>query len=362
MNRTSEMVQDQFGQAPILTRQPRRWSLPHYLVLLGVPFLFFEVWTVTAWLLDGPSQVTEYRDVGSASWWAARVWEGIAITIAILVIAYLVHGCRREHRLFTFDVMFCLAGATIWWSDMGANFLQLNFLESSNWINLNNTCGHIPLIVNPDCGRLPDPLLFDVILETFGYMGLSLICAGIIRRARDRWPGISTPKLMGVVLLSTVIFDLILEPGTVMQFELWSYTGSPANSLSLGNGVRYAFVEILCGGICIGLFVSLRLFTDDRGRTICERGLERYSLRRQRLITFGALYGIFQFLAFVVAGVPFWFVGPGPYADSWEKLPAHLVNGVCDAPGNVPGTRFGPCPGSPGYRMPGRHSLPGESP
>ena len=51
-----------------------------------------------------------------------------------------------------------------------------------------------------------------------------------------------------------------------------------------------------------------------------------------------------------------------PYVTFKGKLPAYIINGVCDAPG-VHGTRYGACPGSPGFRMPGRTThLPGRSP
>jgi hypothetical protein len=49
------------------------------------------------------------------------------------------------------------------------------------------------------------------------------------------------------------------------------------------------------------------------------------------------------------------------YQGHWQETPSHLVNDVCNAPG-ITGTRYGTCPGDPGFRMPGRHSLPGRSP
>ena len=38
-----------------------------------------------------------------------------------------------------------------------------------------------------------------------------------------------------------------------------------------------------------------------------------------------------------------------------EDYPAHLINGLCNIPGNpnsTAPTAYGPCPGSPGFRMP----------
>jgi hypothetical protein len=48
----------------------------------------------------------------------------------------------------------------------------------------------------------------------------------------------------------------------------------------------------------------------------------------------------------------------GLYADPYPSMPKSFVNGMCDTPGAGPlvrgGTRYGPCPGAPGFRMPVR--------
>jgi hypothetical protein len=72
-----------------------------------------------------------------------------------------------------------------------------------------------------------------------------------------------------------------------------------------------------------------------------------------------AMYSVFQLGGGGVANLP---MLSGPYSPKWEKMPAYVVNGVCDAPG-FRGTRYGPCPGSPGYRMPMREThIASESP
>jgi len=42
-----------------------------------------------------------------------------------------------------------------------------------------------------------------------------------------------------------------------------------------------------------------------------------------------------------------------------KEFPRELVNDMCDV-GQTTGTRYGPCPGTPGFRMP--VSLPGPAP
>ena len=120
-----------------------------------------------------------------------------------------------------------------------------------------------------------------------------------------------------------------------------------------------AITEDSAGGIWFATFIVLRNFKDDRGRSFLERGLEHHSPRAGRGITLLAMYVMFQFVMWVPGNLPQGLASF--YAPQWPKMPPHLLNNACDAP-DVAGTRYGPCPGSPGFGMPGRHSLPARSP
>ena len=339
--------------------RPPRWSWSQYLALAGLPILIWEGWTVTAWLTDGPHQITQFRDRNSIDWYGARVIESLCIAASLVVILYVVRGCLRQRRILTFDVMFCLAGATLFWADVGVNFFTPTFLASSNWTNLNNTCGHMPFVVNPDCGRVPDPILFNWLMETFLALGLAIAIGAGVRWAHNRWPALSNQQLGVLVLLTGIVVDGLIELTIIIPLHLYAYPSPTWMSVPIGRAFRYPLAEAFAGGLWIGIMACARIFRDDRGRTVFERDIERHSPRRQKAITLLALYGFFQILIWVVGDAPVMLYGP--YESRWPRLPAYVVNDVCDAPG-VHGTRYGPCPGSAGYRMPGRHSLPGRSP
>lgn len=346
-------------------RQPagaaaRGWGWPQYLALLALPVLALEAYTIASWLLDGPHMVTEYRDGSrTTTWWAARAFEGGAILVSAAVIVQLVKGCRRAGRLLTFDVMICLAGATLFWVDAGLNVFQPFIVISAEWVNVNNVCGHIPGVVNPDCGRVPDPILFLWLMETFCTLGAVMVFEAIGRRVTRRWPGLS-PARVFVVLTGLGMVLVLLEPLAIIATGLWGYPGSPL-SLPIGDlGLRYPAPELLAFALYFAVMAALRFFKNDQGHTLLERGLERYSPRVRGAITLLAVYTVFQFAAW----------GPGTAAlfplafhqQEWDELPAHLNAGVCDQP-SVGRTRYGPCPGTPGWRMPMQESgLPGRSP
>jgi Spirocyclase AveC-like len=335
----------------------RGWSLPHYLALVGVPVLVWNAWTVIAWLAAGPHAITAYRHGHTVDWYGARAFEALAIVIGVVLAVYVYRGCRRARMLLTFDFMFCLAAATQFWGDAGVNFMAPTITISSNWVNVNAACGHMPLIVNPDCGRTPDPILFLVLLETFVPLACAIVFGRMLSRVRARRPDLSTAQLVWLVIAAGFALAL-LEPLVIIPLHLWNYPGTPP-AISLGGGFRYPVWEIACFGLWFGVLAAVRIFRDDRGRTIVEHGLDHHRPATRKAITLMALYTIFQIAIWAFASMPYWVIGL--HQHRWPAEPRQLVNGMCDAPG-VTGTRYGPCPGSPGFRMPVPGSLAGSSP
>jgi hypothetical protein len=316
-----------------------------------------ETWTVVAWLADSPHQITEYRDHDSLSWYAAHTIEAMMIVMSLVVLVYVVRACRRERRILTFDAMFCLCGATMFWADALANFFVPMWLPSSNFVNLNYALGHMPFVVNPDAGRMPHPILFSFLMETFAILGLAIVFGGAVRRAEARWPRLTRRQLVGLVILAGCVLDVLLEISVMLPLHLWTYAAPEALTIDIGQGFRMPFLAILAGGIYFGLLMSIRIFKDDRGRAIVERGLDGYSPRLRKGITLLALYGAFQVISIVIGNAP---IVLGPY-ETFKKVPSHVLNDTCDAPG-VTGTRYGQCPGAPGFRMPGRTTAAREGP
>jgi hypothetical protein len=172
----------------------------------------------------------------------------------------------------------------------------------------------------------------------------------IVEGMRSRWPALSNAQLLGLLLLIGWSIDILIEVCFALPLHLWSWAAPKALTIQVGSGARIPLLEIIGAGTYFGLMMAIRIFKDDRGRSLPERGLDHYSPRVRQAITLLALFGAFQCLIVVFGNAP---VILSPYVTITGNLPAHIVNGVCDAPG-FHGTRYGPCPGTPGFRMPGR--------
>ena len=341
-------------------RQPWGWS--QWLAVAALPLLFLEGWTLIAWLMDGPHQVTAFRGHSHGlEWWGAHIAEAAVIAISLIVLTKVVRDCLRQRRILTFDVMLCVCTALMIWGCGGLNVFQPNFVYTSEFVNLNDVCGHLPFVVNPDCGRLPFPVIFLGLLFTFGLPGIAmLVDAVVVRPARRRWPHLSNAKLLGLILVATAVISLA-EPLVIIPLHLWSYPGAPWAVHLGGDAWRWPiFPEYGVFILFAGLPAALRNLRDDQGRTIVERGLDRYRPGLRTVITLLATYTLIQLVLWVPGTMPDWILGWR--ATNWARLPLSVNNGLCDQPGVIEGTRYGPCPGSPGYRMPVSGSLAGKSP
>ena len=339
-----------------------RWGWPQYLAVAGTPILILEAWTLITWLADGPHQLTDYRRPGHpVDWWGARTFEVIAVIMSFFIIRRLIRGCRAQHRFLTFEVMFCLCGASIIWATTNVNFFVPMFTYNAYFLNVNDPCGHIPVIVNPDCGRMPSPILFGWLWETFGLLVSALALGWVVNRVKRRRPSLSTARVWVILIGGSALIVGVLEPLVIIPLHLWTYPGAPASIHIGGAAWRYPILTELPSFTCwLALTAALWYFSDDRGRTIVERGLDCYGPVKRRIVTLLSLYCLVQLISWGPSVAPDWAMGF--FQDKWAKLPPELNNGLCNQPGVAAHTRYGPCPGSPGFRLPLPGSLRNESP
>lgn len=320
------------------------------LAVLGAVFCVWQVWTLTAWLVDHPHQITQFRDSHAFVFWAAHAFEAIGVIVAILVIRYAVQDCRRAGKL-TFDAKLVIAALSAAWLDPTVNAMAPVWFYSSDFVNLNAWTGHMPFIINPVAGSAPEPVL---LIASF-YLGMFPVLAFLINRGmrlvRRRRPNISTLTLIALSFLAVMLCNIVLGLPTYM-LQLVAAPGTPeAISITGGGATRYSIVEpIILAWIITGLAVA-RWFKDDHEQSLLvEQHPPTRSPLRAQAISVLAMIGLANTLLFTANSLV---VLQGFYASPYNEMPAHLVNQICDAPGYTD-TAYGPCPGSPGFRMPVR--------
>jgi hypothetical protein len=315
-----------------------RWSLTPVrgLAVCAVPLLAYELWTLVGWLGDGPFEVTAYRAHNSTSWYAARVVEAVVVASVGGFLWKAVRDRRRLGRLST-DALLIIGMFTAAFWDPIYNWLAPAWFYTSNFLNVNDWLAHAPLIVNPDAGRMPWP----VILVCVGYplwgVGFAAIVSEAMGRLRAHRPTISRAVLVG---LAFALGGAVTALGFGV-FQALGLMTAPGYRLGFLGNSELAFF-FYSGGLVFGGLACLRFFKDADGRTLLER--ERSG--STRVLAAIAACQIVVVVGWGLLTVPF-SLDPSPY----PRLARDLVNGLCNAPG-VHRTDYGPCPGSPGFRLP----------
>jgi hypothetical protein len=325
------------------------FSAARGLAIFGALVAVYELITWGRWLAAGPQQITRYRDTGAAAWPAAFAYEGAIVIVAVLLLVKVVRECRAQRRL-SLDAQLLIGGvAALFWDPFG-NFIQPAFFYSSDWLNLNSWTGFAPGVVNPDASRMPEPL-FIMLVYPFGLLAFAMGTNAVMRAVAGRRPDWSGTRVLAAGGFAALLAGMALE-APMFLLHLWALPGAPRTLALFDDAHRYSPVEFLTTGMVFAGWGAVRYFRDDEGRAFTERGvgaggsvLAMVGWCATLLIVLQIIVNLFAFHA-------------APYPAAY---PRELVNGMCDV-GATQHTRYGPCPGSPGFRLPGPHSLRGPAP
>jgi hypothetical protein len=197
---------------------------------------------------------------------------------------------------------------------------------------------------------MPQPL-FIMLVYPFGLLAFAMITNAVMHKvaaARPRWSG---ARVLAAGSAVAFVCGMALEAPMFLS-HLWSLPGAPRELSLFDDGHRYAAVEYLTAAMVFAGWAAVRYFRDDEGRAFTERGVGTVGSVLAIAAWCSALLLVLQLFVSVFAF----------QADAYPKsFPRHLTNGMCDV-GATQHTRYGPCPGSDGFKMPTRHSLPGPGP
>jgi len=326
---------------------------------LGALILAFILYIWGKFLLTSAGSVTILHALIPDDEWrvsAFRTIEVCAVVAGILTLYFSVwKPYRREGRLTTSALVILCMPFMIFW-DSTANALLPWWAWSHYWINIGNWAPLIPGVINPTIGQNGEPLWL-----LLGYMwGLGypiLLCAMLMRWWKQKYQKTSAMGIFFVGMMGGIIYDLVLEiPFTAIQG--WTQFGAPRYlSIFPGTLWQISIPEIIgWGGMC-GLCANVLYWTNDKGQTFVERGVEK--LKCSDAAKTGLRY--LAFLAIFQVIIIGWYVIPGNLAslygsDPLPNTPAHVIMGHCGE-----GTDYHcPGPGVPILRKSGLIITPDE--
>jgi hypothetical protein len=221
----------------------RTWRPAQYFAVLGGLAVIWQLWTYAAWLAAGPRAITEFRDSDSVSWYAARAIEPLVVIMALAVVICVVRASLRERRV-TIDAQICIAGLLCLWVDPLPNLYQPIFSYTSNFTNLNAWCGHMPLVVNPVCGGMPEPVLFSGGMYLGGVLLAAMALDTGMRVVTERRPGLSNARLIAWTFVGGLAMYLVLGACSISS----AFRRTPARRIGshCSGGIRTRSRSMRC--------------------------------------------------------------------------------------------------------------------
>jgi hypothetical protein len=318
-------------QAPSQTKPVRLWAI------LGGAILILQLYVWIRWF-TGPY----FRPVASGPSDPPALMKIILTTWTVVTLGgfpagvwyFIIRPWRRERRITT-DGMLLVACGLLFFQDPLLNYLN-TWNTYNTWLwNRGSWVPYIPGWLSPERPghMMAEPLLMNAPGYSYGVLLCTILGCWVMRRVKRRWPGISNVGLVGVLMLWSFVFDFIMEGLFLMPMGLFTYPGA-IRSLSINAGHYYqwpVYEGVMWGGVQAAL-CSLRYFTDDRGRTFVERGLERVrggAVVRQST-RFLAIFAACSMIFFLCYNVPVqWFA---MHAQSWPKdiqTRSYFMSGSC---------------------------------
>jgi hypothetical protein len=304
------------------------------LAVIGIVFTLFEVYVITRWITGpnfettpvGPSEVPTFMKVGLA---------GLTVIGAVLWVAcvwfFLVKPWRREGHI-TLDGLFTICFILVYWMDPYGNMIVPQFTYNAWLQNHGSWLADTPGVIMANAERIPEPYLLTGPLYLWCIFGVVVIANRIMKRAQARWPQMSNARLMGLTILSFILWDLFWEL-TFIRIGYWTYPTTPRMLTVFGDSYfRIHLTEPILWGTTWAVFACVRFFKNDKGETIAERGIDKVEggTKKKAFTRFFALYGVIQ-IAFVLCYVvPTNFIAMN--GDGWPKDIAersYFTNGLC---------------------------------
>ena len=254
---------------------------------------------------------------------------------------FIIKPWRRERRI-TLDGMLLGSMGLMFFQDPFLNYLNTWCTYNSWLFNRGSWSPYVPGWVSPDAPghQVPEPLLTNAPGYAYGVLAITIVGCVVMRKIKARWSNISNLRLIAVTYALAILFDFVMEGLVMLPIGFYTYPGA-IRSVSINAGTYYqwpVYEGLMWGGVQAAL-CCLRFFTDDRGRTVVERGLDRVrgGVAKQQVIRFLAIFAGVSACFFIFYNVPAQWIGmhSDPWPEDHQKR-SYFNGGTCGAGSDVP--------------------------
>jgi Spirocyclase AveC-like len=274
---------------------------------IGGVILLFEAYVIIRWV-TGPYFTPTHVGASKIPTWmqiSLHTQEVVLGLILLYVIwRYIVQPFRLNGRVSSDGLMSISILVFAWFQDPLANYSGTWFTYNSGLVNMGSWLNDVPGAVAQ--GRPGAQIGEGILWDAFLYPGVLFLVGAVfgtwfMRKVKERRPQTTTLGLLAAVYALQVFLDLIWEGVILMPLGAYTYQGAPNwISINTSHYYKYPFYEGLAFGATMTCWAALRYFTDDRGNTFVERGLDRMKLPAGRetgvrLLAIGAFVSLTMF-------------------------------------------------------------------
>lgn len=317
----------------------------------GALWLALIAYVWAAWVLSGDFAVNAIGRGDEPDWYVILV-RGVEVVFGVLLGGWIIWHFIVQPKLKTgslsFDGLFFLACWLMFFQEPWMNWINLQFLYATTFVNFGSWLEQIPGWSMPNGRLIPVPLVYG--MAYLWMLGLGAWAGSrYMARQRRKDPGRSTGRVIWQTFGLMVLIDLVLEsimvhtqlinyPRTIHELTLWA-----------GTDHQFPLYECLAWPGTFIILSSLHFFRDDEGRSWPERGIDRMKIRSGKLKTlarFSAIAGVCQLAILVAFNIPYQIYGlhADPVPQAYLEREWRMA-GVCG-----PGTAYD-C-GGPGVLIP----------
>lgn len=312
-----------------------------YWAALGALLMTFWVYLMVRWVtgpfftptLPGPTEQPDWMypvQIG----FQVMCMAGFSIAFFFLIVKPWI----RERRLTTDGAFFIAYVMLFFLQDQLSCLGGAWYLYNAHVFNMGTWFTAIPgwLAYAEPGHALPEPIFMMAPGYAFIFSVTTFTGCFIIREFRRRWPALPLAVAVLAVLLATGIIDIIFERGIWMPLGFYVINYAPAGwpTINAGGMLQFPLIEALTIGLAATAIAVLRYHTDDKGRTLAERGIDKVTAIpwKQALLRLLAVIAATQLIFFFFFNVPMFMVGLN--SKDWPEAVqqrSYMLDGLCGA-------------------------------
>ena len=203
--------------APRELAVPRENKTPPVVMwaVVGGAVLVFLAYVLIAWVAGPYFERVPQGPSDPPTWMHVELigWQALSIPVALyLIYRFVIRPWRRERRIGV-DGLLTIAFATLWVQDPWSSAVDHWFVYNTSMVNFGSWAHSLPwwTAYGQPGSMTSEPILFTPAAYVYiMLLGAALGC-WVMRRAKARWPKISTGRLVLLCFAFMCVFDVVLE-------------------------------------------------------------------------------------------------------------------------------------------------------